>query len=138
MRSPTVPNFVALLAEIHQTMARVNCYDGGRDFQASADSLRSVFRQQCQDNFGFFPLSQSAAFECYNYDSTSKINFLVRYEGPNSNKGLNAGDYEREFFDIANPCGTGGENKNQGAGFFFRYGLLSSMCGHLVIGRFSS
>ena len=128
---------IALLAGVHQASARVDCYDGGRDFQASADSLRSIFRQQCQDNFGFFPSSQSAALGCYNYDSTSKINFLVRYEGPNSNQGLNAGDCEREFFDIAEPCGKGGENKNQGSGFFFRYALSLGMSGCCSVGQYS-
>lgn len=127
MHCPMLTVLVALLAGAHQTLATVNCYDGGRDFQASADSLRSIFRQECQDNFGFFPSSQSAALGCYDYDSTSKINFLVRYEGPNNNQGLNAGDCEREFFDIADPCGKGGENKNLGSGFFFRYELGSSM-----------
>jgi hypothetical protein len=134
MHSPALPIIAALLAGVHQSFASVKCYTGGRDFQASADSLRNTFRQVCQDNFGFFPSSQSAALGCYNYDSTSKINFLVRYEGPNSNQGLNAGDCEREFFDIADPCGKGRENKNQGSGFFFRYELGSSVK-NLFIGR---
>lgn len=121
MHTSALPILAALLAGVHQTFARVNCYTGGRDFQASADSLRTTFRQVCQDKFTFFPSSQSAALGCYNYDSSSKIDFLVRYEGPNSDQALNAGDCEREFFDIADPCGKGGENKNQGSGFFFRY-----------------
>lgn len=121
MHLPALPVMAALLASVSQAFARVHCYDGGRDFQASADSLRNTFRQICQDNFGFFPTTQSAALACYNYDSVSKINFLVRYEGPNSKQGLNAGDCEREFFDIAEPCSKGGENKNEGSGFFFRY-----------------
>lgn len=131
MHASALPIIAALLASVHQTYARVNCYDRGRDFQASADSLRTTFRQVCQDNFSFFPSSQSAFLGCYNYDSVSKINFLVRYEGTNSNQGLNAGDCEREFIDIADPCQKGGENKNQGSGFFFRYGCLL-LCGLLL------
>ncbi|KAM0719653.1 hypothetical protein Q7P37_003784 [Cladosporium fusiforme] len=128
MHTPALYILGALLAGVHQTYARVNCYTGGRDFQASADSLRTTFRQVCQVNFSFFPTSQSAALGCYNYDSVSKINFLVRYEGPNSNQGLNAGDCEREFFDIADPCGKGGENKNLGSGFFFRVDPNDGQC----------
>lgn len=129
MHTPTLSILGALLAGVHQTYARVNCYTGGRDFQASADSLRTTFRQVCQDNFSLFPTSQSAALGCYNYDSVSKINFLVRYEGPNSNQGLNAGDCD--FFDIADPCGKGGENKNLGSGFFFRYVLAFALSSSL-------
>lgn len=84
MHSTTLATFVTLLATVHTALARVNCYSSGLDFKGSGDSLRSTSRQICQDNLSYFPTSESSALARYNFDSSSKINFLVRYAGPNS------------------------------------------------------